>query len=324
MKSSRRDFLKLSATTGAVAWLNATSAIGAIRRLAPSVIGANTAIAGTGLFEAIDLLRELGFQAIEIHPFGVPQPTPGKFPGFEFPNFPEDQKRKFLQSLRGLRHLTTHLPYQGLAFVARDTGVADLAHRQMLGALEATAYCGAELAVAHVTAPKGLSLKEAWPEIIQQFRAWGDIAKKGRFRLAVETGYPVSAAEFVRLIKEINHPWVGCAIDVGHQIWYQEFKERVPQAERSTPAGIRAYNDLMHEIIGALGPKIIHFHVHDIDPADWKEHKPIGYGVIDYPRLVTKLEAINYRGVLVLEIGAPDMRAALADNKQQLERFLGA
>lgn len=178
------------------------------------------------------------------------------------------------------------------------------------------------MAVAHVTAPKGLSLKEAWPEIIQQFRAWGDIAKKGKFRLAVETGYPASAGEFVRLIKEIDHAWVGCAIDVGHQIWYQEFKERVPQAERSTPAGIRAYNDLMHEIIDALGPKIIHFHVHDIDPTGWKEHKPIGLGVIDYPRLVKKLEAIDYRGVLVLEIGAPDMRAALADNKRQLERFL--
>lgn len=103
--------------------LGAVNSIGATHKPVPSIVGANTAISGAGLFEAIDLLRELGFQTIEIHPFGVPQPTPGKFPGFEFPGFPEDQKRKLLQSLRGLRHLTTHLPYQGLSFVARDTGV---------------------------------------------------------------------------------------------------------------------------------------------------------------------------------------------------------
>ena len=45
--------------------------------------------------------------------------------------------------------------------------------------------------------------------------------------------------------------------------------------------------------------------------------------MIDYPRLVNELEAINYRGLLVLEINAPDMRASLADTMRMIETYYG-
>jgi hypothetical protein len=38
----------------------------------PSAIGANTAIDGYGLFDAIALIRNLGFPTIEIHPMACP------------------------------------------------------------------------------------------------------------------------------------------------------------------------------------------------------------------------------------------------------------
>jgi len=102
--------------------------------------------------------------------------------------------------------------------------------------------------------------------------------------------------------------------------------KRAAPEKRATPEAIRAYNDTTHAIIDQLGDKIFHFHVHDIDPQTWREHKPIGTGFVDYPRLFRKLRQMNYQGLLVLEIGAPaaEMRHHLAQNKRLLERYLGA
>ena len=43
-------------------------------------------------------------------------------------------------------------------------------------------------------------------------------------------------------------------------------------------------------------------HVHDIDPATWREHLPLGTNFVDYPRLFAVLEKLGYRGHLLLEI----------------------
>ena len=292
----------------------------------PASIGANTAITGYGLYEAIDLLRQLGFATIEIHPMGVPQATPGKFPGFEFDMLSEEEKSRIKAALRGFRHLSTHLPYTGVDYFARDEEKARASRRKIEVALEATAYFGAETAVIHPQPGAGYTLEEAWPVMLRRFRDWGDVAAKNNIKLALETGYPRSVAEFVRLVKEVDHPRVGCTIDVGHQASYRELVARVKPEERGTPHGIKAYNDTTLEIIESLGRKIFHLHVHDIEPATWKEHRPIGTGFVDYPRLFRKLDEIGYDGLLVLEIGAPaeDMKSLLADNKRRLEDYLAA
>jgi len=142
-------------------------------------------------------------------------------------------------------------------------------------AMDAAEYFRVEVAVVHCLPPRGMTLAAAWDELVRLFRRWGDRAAAGRFRLAIETGYPGSIAEFVKLIQDIGHDQVGATIDVGHQIHYAEFRKRYPGKIPATPEAIRAYNDLMHELIDRLGRKLIHFHVHDIDPAVWREHKPI-------------------------------------------------
>ena len=78
------------------------------------------------------------------------------------------------------------------------------------------------------------------------------------------------------------------------------------------------------ELIDRLGEKLIHFHIHDIEPNSWREHKPLIYGFIDYPRLIAKLREANYGGVLVFEIGGPpeEMPSYLTDAKRQLEQYL--
>ena len=64
--------------------------------------------------------------------------------------------------------------------------------------------------------------------------------------------------------------------------------------------------------------------IHDIEPNTWREHKPLIYGFVDYPRLIRRLREIKYEGVLVFEIGGPpeEMPIYLADAKRKLDGYL--
>jgi sugar phosphate isomerase/epimerase len=290
----------------------------------PWAIGANTAITGWGLLEAIELLRRIGFAAIEIHPMGAPEPTPGQYPGFRFDELTAGQQQEIRAALRGFRHVTTHLPYTGLDYFAADPAVASVAVKNVDVALQGSAYFGAELAVLHPKSGSGQTEAGQWKAMREGIRRWGDMARRHKMRIALETGYPASVAGFVRLVQEVGHPAVGAAIDVGHQSRYAELVAKVKPQDRATPAGIRAYNDTTLAIVEGLGPKVIHFHVHDIDPATWKEHLPLGTNFVDYPRLFAALERIRYRGHLIFEIGGKpeEMERHLRDGKWRFESLL--
>lgn len=292
-----------------------------------SQLGANTAIAGWSLADSIALLRRLAFPVIEIHPMGSPAATPGQFPGFRFDELTAAQKKSIRASLRdGFRHVTAHLPYTGLDYFAADPAVAEAAQRAVDIALVGSAYFGAKLAVVHPKPGSGKqTLESQWPAMIERFRRWGDLAQRHKMRLALETGFPPSVADFVRLVKEIDHPAVGATIDVGHQGRYAELVARVKPEDRATPAGIRAYNDTTLAVIEGLGAaKTFHLHVHDIDPQTWQEHRPLVTGFVDYDRLFTLLKRINYRGYLIFEIAgkAEEMEGHLRDGKRKLEAKL--
>ena len=64
--------------------------------------------------------------------------------------------------------------------------------------------------------------------------------------------------------------------------------------------------------------------MHDIEPETWKEHKPLYYGFVDYPRLLRKLREIRYTGLLVFELVGPASERSkhLADSKRKLEEYL--
>ena len=305
--------------------LLAAAAASALRAGFPgrSAIGANTAIDGYGIFDAIALLHKIGFPAIEIHTMGVPEATPGCFPGFQFDRIPEAMKRRIRAALAPFEEVTAHLPYSGLHYFSKESAEASI--RTVDTALDGAAYFGAKVAVLHPMAPEGYSADEGARVMLRQIRQWGDRARERRVRLALETGYAQSVHEFLRLVWEVDHPWVGGALDVGHQSHYKELVARVKPEERSTPAGIRAYNDIDIAIVEGLQDKLFHLHVHDIDPKTWKEHQPLRFGFIDYPRLIAKLREVGYTGLLILEIGAPaaEMPRDLADAKRRLEGWLG-
>ena len=315
----RRRFLQISLGAAAV------KAKAQQRGLDPAIIGANPYFPGYGLFRSIGILRDLGFQTIELHPMGPVAARPGVPPGFEFRDLDAEGRARLKAALEPFRYVSTHLPWVDTPYFSPFAPSHAFGVERVDIALEATAFVGAELANIHVQRSAHLSLQDAWPMLLSNFRRWGDMARDLGFRLAIETGYPESVADFTRLIREVDHDHVGATVDVGHQKNYAELLARVPPDQKGTPAGIKAYNDVTLEIIDALGPKLFHMHVHDIEPDTWAEHKPLVHGFVDYPRLIAKLRQIEYGGLLVFEIGGPveDLPDYFSDAKAKLEAFLG-
>lgn len=291
-------------------------------------VGANTAVTGYELFQSIELLRSLELPSIEIHPMGRPEATPGKFPGFQWDTLDGGTRRRLKAALRPFRHITTHLPYTGLNYMASNEAERAHAVKTIETALRGSAELGATLAVLHPQGCTDAELPRYWNAFLDRFRAWAGLAQQLGVKLTLETMFPRSVRDFVRIIEETEHPNLGCTIDVGHQSRYAELVERVKPEERATAAGIRAYNDTTLAIAEKLGSarpgsKVWHYHVHDIDPATWVEHKPLIHGFVDYQRLYALMRQQEYRGVLLLEIGgaAEAMPGYLSEAKAKLEAW---
>lgn len=286
-------------------------------------LGANTAVQGYSLSQAISLIGELEFEVIEIHPMGRPQPTPKVFPGFQFDQLTALEKREIRTQLKPFKTVTTHLPYTGLNWLSARVEEKQHAVKTIDTALEGSAYFGATTAVLH---PQPLT-QETWKarqdEYTEAIARWAGKAAKLGVRIAVETGFPHSVDDFVSLIQTVGHGNLGATIDVGHQGRFVELASRIPAEARSLPASVQAYNETTNTILSRLGRKVFHLHVHDIDPETWVEHKPLVHNFVDYPRLYETLGSIGYKGALVLEIGGPpeQMPAHLKEARRKLRNW---
>lgn len=322
MKFSRRHFARMALAGSGIAAIPCKAAG---RGLDPAIIGANPYYPGYDLYRSMGILHGLGFQTIELHPMGSPEARPGMPPGFEFDRMSESEKRRLKDALQPFRYVSTHLPWVDTPYFSPFAPSHEYGVKRIDTALRASAFVGAEVANIHVQRSAHISQEDAWPMLVRTFRRWGDKAGELGLRLAIETGYPESVREFVKLIRDINHEHVGATIDVGHQKNYAELTARVQPEQRGTPEGIRAYNDVTHQIIDELGAKIYHMHVHDIEPNTWAEHKPLVHGFVDYPRLIAKLREIDYQGLLVFEIGGPveELTGFFRDAKVKLEEYIG-
>ena len=285
-------------------------------------IGANTAISGWGFFEALDLLAEIGFPVVEVQNLvGTLEPTPGAFPGFVLDQLSEDDKQRIRESLARFDQVTAHLPYgREMNYVAADSeeGAAALER-----SLDAAAFVGAEIAVLHPQ-PSGADLAAGRRVAVERIRRWAAMAEDRGFRLACETSVPASADDLLRFHDEINDPRVGVTLDVGHQMSFAELAH-IAESDYALEDSIRAYNDLNARLVRELGERLIHLHVHDIEPATWAEHKPLIHGFVDYPQLIAALREVRYAGALVFEIGGdPDaMPGYLREGKRKLEDYMG-
>ncbi|MBM4044649.1 MAG: sugar phosphate isomerase/epimerase [Planctomycetes bacterium] len=161
-------------------------------------------------------------------------------------------------------------------------------------------------------------MEELWPDLLDTYRALGDFGAKHGVRVCIETMWPPTVEQFVRLVHEIGHPFVGACVDVGHVAW------TVPQKLRGTAEGVALYNDNLAALVEGLGPKLMHFHVHDVRPSDWRDHRACGTGCIDWSRLFGLLKGLGYAGSLALELEEYDLVGALVASKRILEGLTGA
>ena len=141
-------------------------------------------------------------------------------------------------------------------------------------------------------------MEELWPDLVDTFRALGDYAGERGVRLGLETMFPPTVEQYVKLIHDIAHPSVGATVDTGHVAW------TVPLADRGQPGGVAAHNRNLLAICAGLGDKLLHFHVHDVRTRDWRDHREPGSegGTLDWARLVSSLKEQGFGGVLALEL----------------------
>ena len=74
--------------------------------------------------------------------------------------------------------------------------------------------------------------------------------------------------------------------------------------------------------MGALGDRLIHFHIHDVRRSDFRDHRGLGNlddnGVVDFPRLTSQLSRTPYNGLWILELEEPDREEALTRSRAYL------
>jgi len=153
--------------------------------------------------------------------------------------------------------------------------------------------------------------------MLETFRELGDYAATQRIRIGVETGFPNTIKDYVRLIQEIDHEYVGATLDVGHLVAYFDRKTLI-----INPNVI--YNDILLKMVKLLGEssKLFHIHLHDVRREDLRDHRALGHGIIDFPKFFKALADVNYDGLLIFEFEEPDKIGTLIKAKQFVESII--
>ncbi len=271
-------------------------------------------LANQGLLEAIDFCAEGGFQGIELLAFEGYRHRVGRLAGV----WPEKLSRQELERLRGVlngfRLVALHAPFIELAPVSLDGLLAEASWRRMELTLRLAQDLDAEIVTTHAIPVPTLPATESLERLVDYYKRLGDAAAGAGVKIGIETGWP-APSELMDMVEQIDHPAVGVTIDVGHLV------SALPEAVRSSPDGPKAYNDLLELHVREAGPWIVHVHVHDVDRT-WRDHRCVGAGIIDWPRLVGALKAAGYDGALSLELEEADTRLAVRESAAFLEKLL--
>ncbi len=286
-----------------------------------TTLGSSTAsLAGYPLLDAVAKIRDLGFQTVELLAFDGARHTVGNLAGFWFNRMSDAEKNALSRALQPFKHVAAHLPFIDIPLFSHNPDIADCCRRHLKMSIEGAAYFGAGVGAIHVYPRHGFRFAEYWDEMVGAFRDLGDYAGERGVKLGIETGCPNLISEYTRLILDINHPFVGGLIDVGHCFFYADVV-RKPQ-ERGTPEAVQRGNDCLNQIVETLGPKNLHFHLHDFRPQDWRDHRAVGRGVIDFARLFGTLKKIGYAGCLTFELEETHLLDALRQSKSAIEALM--
>ena len=271
-------------------------------------------LADYDLLDAIETVRKLGFSAVELPAFRGVRHSVGEVPGFWFDELTEEEREKLKEVLQGFQHVALHAPFVDLPLFTSNPGVRGEALDQIRMALEAAWFLKAEVVTVHANHKTGYSLEEFFGEMVDAFRRLGDFALGCGTKIGIETGYPNRVREYLKLILEVGHEAVGATLDVGHIRTY--LSPNLLGSER----GPELFNNTLMHITRMLGSTIFQIHLHDVRPGDWRDHRKVGEGVVDWNGLFEVLEDIGYKGPMVLELEEDDREEALLDSRAYLEQ----
>jgi sugar phosphate isomerase/epimerase len=290
--------------------------------LAPHQLTVATAsLAGFTLKACFGEIAKLGFGGVEIFTELGRSHSIGALPAAVVERLTPAEKKSFRRTVGKFRHVSTHLPFHDLRPVDRDPAVREKSRAAIERGIRDSGWWGASMATVHVA--READYRPVWKDLLDTYRHFGDLAARQKPRIGIETGAPETVDDFLALIKEINHDHVGATVDTGHTRAYRR-DAQLTDAQLGTDLGRQRYNDLLMRKVEGLGPKLFHFHVDDVRGNDWRDHRGLGRGIVDWARLLGYLSGFGYAGTFAMELEEKDVVEALVESRDFFHKQMAA
>jgi len=291
---TRRTFLSSVAAASAVAAKPPVLSI-------PQLTLATASLAGFTLENCFKEIARLKFGGVEIFADLGRRHSLGELPGAIVDRLTPSEKKTLRRLAGKFRFVTTHLPFHEMRPVDTNPAVREPSIAAIERGIRDSGWWGASVGVLHVAREELADYRPVWTNLIETYRRFGDLAAKHKLRLGIETGWPETVDDYLTLIKEIDHDHVGGTVDTGHTRTYRR-DIQLADTQLNSDKGRKRYNDVLMRKVEGLGPKLFHFHVDDVRATDWREHRTLGRGIVDWQRLLRHLENVGYRGSFAMEL----------------------
>jgi L-ribulose-5-phosphate 3-epimerase len=199
--------------------------------------------------------------------------------------------------------------YQGpltIGLVPRETRAARIAHIKK--ASDFAKQCGIPAVQTHCGFIPENPNDPVYRETVTAMREVAAYCKSNGQNFRYETGQETPIT-LVRAIQEVGIDYQGVNFDLANLILYG----------KANPV----------DAIELLGPYVQGIHAKDglwpTNPKELGEEVPIGRGKVDFPRIITRLKDLNYRGAVTIEreISGPQQLEDVRAAKAYLERLIG-
>ncbi len=251
-------------------------------------------LAGYGLLDALQKARDMGFRSVMSLPGGpAARHSLGPFPTLEFYDSTEGRKREIADALANFERIAIHQAWDD----------------QWPRWIDCAARFGARIVTVHSGRPRdGRRSSDFVAERSEQLRRIGDCAAESCLQVGIENEGG-TCDDYLDLVESVGHPSVGATLDLGHCAYFHSVVAANDPAER-----VAGLNETIGTMVRTLDEKLYSLHVHDVRAADWRDHRCIGRGVIDFPALFRELRRIGYAGLMEIELEEPDTESAATES----------
>ncbi len=274
-------------------------------------------LAQGSLFEAVAIAQEMGISATTF--IGAPAPYTTGEPAFSFLWDELDAATK--TATRQLRdqfdRAVIHAPFQDTPLLSPNPYIEREARRQLFLAVAAAGVLNLEVVTVHAPLPiTNLSPKEFKTRLVAILQELGDAAATAGTKIGLENWrYPATPDAMAELLAAVDHPAVGVTLDVGHICYWLQNEGTLGLASADAAA---VYHERLYAMIERIGAQIIHVHAHDVRPDPLQDHCVIGSGMLNFVEIFNRLRAVDFDGVVLLEVKTTDPYRDLAHSVKQL------